>query len=627
MSQTVDNRGNTQGIVYLQDEVFVAGQITSADVSSSTNSGQNGCSIISGTPTPNSCVQRAITNMCTTRIQVSGTWVGTLIFEFSADNGVTWILAAFQINGTIFTASGCTANGVFMGDSSGCTNFRVRATAWTSGTAIVSGVSSTTSGVVKINNAIRLVDNTTGSQLSIIGGKAQVDATVSIDTTGLATDANQTNGNQKTQIVDAGGDAVTVTGGKLDVNAAIDTTGLATSAKQDTGNTSLSSIDGKITAVNTGAVVVSSSALPSGAATSGKQDTGNTSLSSIDTKLTDKSQFTKITDGVDTALVTAAGEVNVLATAQPGVDIGDITINNAAGASAVNIQDGGNSITIDAASLPLPTGAATSAAQTDKSQFTKITDGTDTALVTAAGEQNVLESNSAAIKTAVELLDNAVSGAGFNITQVGGTNIDTNSGNKSAGTQRVVLATDQPNLTTPLNTSVSSITPPALTKGTQGATGFSVQSLKDAGRTAVMYYAVAAAAGATNTETAITLTKASGTAATSTGTSFVITSGKIFRIIAITFATRGHNTATAQTTAFKFRINTGGAVITSTTPIILSMRSATPATANAWDRVIVPLPDGIEIAGDRTLQFGITAAATYTTNAPTWDVTIIGFEY
>lgn len=32
---------------------------------------------------------------------------------------------------------------------------------------------------------------------------------------------------------------------------------------------------------------------------------------------------------------------------QPGVDIGDVTVNNAAGASAVNIQDGGNSITVD----------------------------------------------------------------------------------------------------------------------------------------------------------------------------------------------------------------------------------------------------------------------------------------
>jgi len=61
---------------------------------------------------------------------------------------------------------------------------------------------------------------------------------------------------------------------------------------------------------------------------------------------------------------------------QPGVDIGDVTVNNAAGASAVNIQDGGNSITVDgtvsvsgtvpisAVALPLPSGAATSALQT-----------------------------------------------------------------------------------------------------------------------------------------------------------------------------------------------------------------------------------------------------------------------
>ena len=176
---------------------------------------------------------------------------------------------------------------------------------------------------------------------------------------GDASAANQTNGNQKTQVVDAGGEAVTVTGGKLDVNASVDTTGLATSAKQDTGNTSLASIDGKITAVNTGAVVVSSSALPSGAATSAAQ--------------TDKSQFT--TDGTDTALITASGEQNVLATAQPGVDIGDVTINNASGGAAVNIQDGGNSITVDGA-------------------------------VTTSG--TVTEANSGGILTSVQLIDDTV---------------------------------------------------------------------------------------------------------------------------------------------------------------------------------------------------------------------------
>lgn len=45
--------------------------------------------------------------------------------------------------------------------------------------------------------------------------------------------------------------------------------------------------------------------------------------------------------GVEVLVATAALQT------QPGVDIGDVTINNASGASAVNIQDGGNSLTVD----------------------------------------------------------------------------------------------------------------------------------------------------------------------------------------------------------------------------------------------------------------------------------------
>lgn len=56
-----------------------------------------------------------------------------------------------------------------------------------------------------------------------------------------------------------------------------------------------------------------------------------------------------------------AGAATAALQTQPGVDIGDVTVNNAGGASAVNIQDGGNSITVDATSWPLPTGAATEA--------------------------------------------------------------------------------------------------------------------------------------------------------------------------------------------------------------------------------------------------------------------------
>jgi hypothetical protein len=49
----------------------------------------------------------------------------------------------------------------------------------------------------------------------------------------------------------------------------------------------------------------------------------------LNVSLSHTNDSVRIGDGTDIALVTAAGELNVLATAQPGVDIGDVTINNA----------------------------------------------------------------------------------------------------------------------------------------------------------------------------------------------------------------------------------------------------------------------------------------------------------
>ena len=148
------------------------------------------------------------------------------------------------------------------------------------------------------------------------------------------------------------------------------------------------------------------------------------------------------------------------------------------------------------------------------------------------------------------------------------------------------------------------------------------------GRTEKRYYAVAAATGTTGTETAITLTASSGTSATTTGVSFAVTSAKRFKINSITLMSRGNATGTAQISVFNLRINTAGAVTTTSTPVILSARTTNGATNNEFDRVFIDCgPDGIEIPGDGTLQWGITAAATYTTNAPTWDVLILGYEY
>lgn len=141
--------------------------------------------------------------------------------------------------------------------------------------------------------------------------------------------------------------------------------GFATAAKQDTGNTSLASIDGKITAVNTGAVTISaalpagnnnigdvdvaSSALPTGAATETTLAAAADSLSVLDDwDETDRAKVNPIAGqaGVqgNTGTVSANTQRVVLATdvalpagtnaigklaANSGVDIGDVDVTSA----------------------------------------------------------------------------------------------------------------------------------------------------------------------------------------------------------------------------------------------------------------------------------------------------------
>lgn len=132
---------------------------------------------------------------------------------------------------------------------------------------------------------------------------------------------------------------------QIDVLTSALPSGAATSANQSTANASLSSIDGKITAVDTGAVVVSSSALPSGAATAAKQP----------------------------ALGTAG---------TPSADV--ISIQGTGSGVPVRIDGSGTTQPVSAVSLPLPTGASTSAAQTTGNASLASIDGKITAVNTGA---------------------------------------------------------------------------------------------------------------------------------------------------------------------------------------------------------------------------------------------------
>lgn len=69
---------------------------------------------------------------------------------------------------------------------------------------------------------------------------------------------------------------------------------------------------------------------------------------------------------------------------QPGVDIGDVTVNNAAGASAVNIQDGGNSITVD--------GSVTANAGTNLNTSALLLDATFTGRINTQGQKTMAAS-------------------------------------------------------------------------------------------------------------------------------------------------------------------------------------------------------------------------------------------
>lgn len=157
--------------------------------------------------------------------------------------------------------------------------------------------------------------------------------------TGIHSDTTSLDG--KTVHVDTG--AVVVASSALP-------TGAATAAKQDTGNTSLASIDSKLT--NPLPVSAALLPLPTGASTAANQTTGNASLSSIDSKLT--SPLTVTGPLTDTQL-----------RATPVPVSGTVTANAGSGTFATSASQSGTwNITNISGTVSLPTGASTSALQT-----------------------------------------------------------------------------------------------------------------------------------------------------------------------------------------------------------------------------------------------------------------------
>ena len=185
----------------------------------------------------------------------------------------------------------------------------------------------------------------------------------------------------------------------------------------------------KITACNTGAIV--------GTVTANLSATDNAVLDDLATSLaiiddwdsTDHCNIRHLnsTDDTVNSVCTNAGIFAVQAAAAPGVDVGDVTINNASSAAAVNIQDGGNTITVDG-TVAVTNAALTSidgkmVTGTDIGDVTinnasgasavNIQDGGNT--ITVDGTVAVTNADITSCKTALELLDNSVDGNYLNV--------------------------------------------------------------------------------------------------------------------------------------------------------------------------------------------------------------------
>lgn len=163
--------------------------------------------------------------------------------------------------------------------------------------------------------------------------------------------------------------------------------------------------------------------------------------------------------------------------------------------------------------------------------------------------------------------------------------------------------------------------PPTLTKGTQGSTGFSVQALKDAGRTYITLSAQLIT-GVTS-EALATFTKNVNGTNTTGQTAYTITSGKTFRIQSL-YVAISNSTTVANNCIYNVRV--GGSVAASS-PIVLSTAATAPvAVATSKGFFALGVPDGIDIPGNGTIQIGVSHLENVTT-ASISSFTLTGYEY
>lgn len=151
VADPITNRLLVQATVSTTDTAPATQSITVIDSGSASATGANGQNIIIGTPTAGSAASFTLAGIATIRVEVTGIWTGTLASEFSIDGGTTW--AGVGLHQGAYTTGSFTAGFIGGGNVAGATNYRIRATATMTGTAVVKVIQSVNEQSVYIANA------------------------------------------------------------------------------------------------------------------------------------------------------------------------------------------------------------------------------------------------------------------------------------------------------------------------------------------------------------------------------------------------------------------------------------------------------------------------------------------
>lgn len=162
--------GTTNGVVSTTQDVLVTGSLLAADTGSVVATGQSGSSVITGTATASAVIATTMSGISDVTVRISGVWQGSLQFEISSDNGSTWGIASLIVIGTNSILTGVTQNGTFIANTSGASNFRVRAVTLIAGTPIIAINKTQTSGVVYLGNQTLGQSLESGGNLDFMAG-------------------------------------------------------------------------------------------------------------------------------------------------------------------------------------------------------------------------------------------------------------------------------------------------------------------------------------------------------------------------------------------------------------------------------------------------------------------------